>query len=74
MYILETDLNNYAVVMACGIVNKQRDGLMVWILSRSSYLALKFLNRTHEVLGENKISQSVIKSDQMACPNYIEVE
>lgn len=72
--MLESDFHNYAVVMACGIINKQRDGLMVWILGRSSYLSSKYLNRTHEVLKENKISQSLNKSDQMACPNYIEVE
>lgn len=72
IYVLETNFQNYAVIMACGIVNK-RDGLMVWILGRSSYLTSQYLNRTHEVLKENKISQALIKSNQMGCPNYVEV-
>ena len=72
IYVLETNFHNYAVMMACGIINK-RDGLMVWILGRSSYLRTNYLNRTHEVLKQNKISQALIKSDQMGCPNYVEV-
>lgn len=74
IYILDTNFNNYAVVFACGTINKRQNGQMAWILSRSRSLQPEYLSKSLDVLS-NRVNnldlRALIQSDQTACSSGI---
>ncbi|KAG5675511.1 hypothetical protein PVAND_005407 [Polypedilum vanderplanki] len=73
IFILDTDYNNYAVVLGCGSIGKKSVqisttyGHSVWILSRTSSLADSFIARINDTLKQNNLSLALRKTSQTNC-------
>ena len=68
LFVLDTNYLNYAVIYACGVLNKVHSQ-MVWILSRSRSLQAQFLNASLDALKKNNLPvNNLMLSDQSNCP------
>jgi Lipocalin / cytosolic fatty-acid binding protein family len=67
IHILDTNYDTYAVVVACGMMSAKEEGLMVWILSRTSNLDPVIGNKTLDTLRLNRLSPKVVQADRRNC-------
>lgn len=73
IYILDTDVDNYAVILGCGSVGSKRVnvqptyGHMVWILSRNPKMTSLEIYKTYDALKKNNLSIELRETDQNNC-------
>lgn len=68
LYIIETNYVDFALVYACGMMNRNSSSQMIWILGRNKTLQPEYITKSLEALKASKIvAKSWTKTSHNDC-------